>query len=63
MLDYIIYGKIIIDTIGLLDGSVVHNILGGGGPQGAFGARLWSDSVGILTRSGTDIGFDPKETL
>lgn len=63
MLDFIIYGKIIIDTIGLLDGTVVHNILGGGGPQGAFGARLWSDSVGILTRSGTDIDLDPQETL
>jgi len=63
MLDYVIYGKIIIDTIGLLDGSVVHGILGGGGPQGAFGARLWSDSVGILTRTGTDIDPDPVQVL
>jgi sugar/nucleoside kinase (ribokinase family) len=63
MLDYVIYGKIILDTIGLLDGRVVDNILGGGGPQGAFGARLWSDSVGFLTRSGTDMGSDPLKTL
>ena len=63
MLDYIIYGKIIIDTIGLLDGRVVDDILGGGGPQGAFGARLWSDSVGFLTRSGKDIDPGAVETL
>lgn len=55
MLDYIVYGKIIIDAIKLLDGRIVRDILGGGGPQGAFGARLWSDSVGFLSRSGTDI--------
>ena len=28
-----------------------------------FGARLWADSVGILTRSGTDIEQGPKEML
>ncbi len=58
MIEYVVYGKIIIDTIRLLDGSVARDILGGGGPQGAFGARLWQDSVGFLSRSGTDI--DPK---
>ena len=63
MLDHIIYGKIIIDTIGLLDGRVVHGILGGGGPQGAFGARIWSDSVGILTRTGADIDPGPVQVL
>ena len=63
MLDYIIYGKIIIDTIGLLDGGVVEDVLGGGGPQGSFGARIWSDSIGFLTRSGTDIDPGPVETL
>ena len=58
MLDYVIYGKIIIDDIKLRSGEIVRNKLGGGGPQGAFGARLWDPSVGILTRSGTDI--DPE---
>jgi sugar/nucleoside kinase (ribokinase family) len=52
MIDYIIYGKIIIDRIELLDGSIIDNQLGGGGPQGAFGARVWSNSVGLITRIG-----------
>jgi cytidine kinase len=55
MVKHLVYGKIIIDTIRLLDGQLAHGVLGGGGPQGAFGARVWSDSVGFLSRSGTDI--------
>lgn len=57
MIDYVVYGKIIIDDIRLLNGDMVYNVLGGGGPQAAFGARLWSPSVGILTRTG-GTGFD-----
>jgi sugar/nucleoside kinase (ribokinase family) len=52
MLDYIVYGKIIIDNIKLLDGNIIENQLGGGGPQGAFGVRVWSDSVGLISRLG-----------
>jgi sugar/nucleoside kinase (ribokinase family) len=52
MIDYIVYGKIIIDNIKLLDGNIVSDQLGGGGPQGAFGARVWSDSVGLISRLG-----------
>lgn len=63
MIRYVIYGKIIIDTIKCADGLIVENVLGGGGPQGAFGARLWDPSVGLLTRSGTDIHADPERTL
>ncbi|HEY59154.1 MAG TPA: hypothetical protein G4N92_00475 [Anaerolineae bacterium] len=63
MVDYIIYGKIIIDDIRLSGGEMVRCVLGGGGPQAAFGARLWSPSVGILTRSGTDIEPEPKAAL
>ncbi|MGD8458457.1 MAG: carbohydrate kinase family protein [Anaerolineales bacterium] len=63
MVDYVVYGKIIIDDIRLKDGEIVRNQLGGGGPQGAFGARLWDSSVGILTRSGTDIDPGPKKAL
>lgn len=55
MIDYVIYGKIIIDDIRLRGGEQVRSLLGGGGPQAAFGARVWSDSVGLLSRSGTDI--------
>jgi len=63
MIRYVVYGKIIIDTIKCNDGSIVENVLGGGGPQGAFGARLWDESVGLLTRSGTDIHASPERML
>jgi sugar/nucleoside kinase (ribokinase family) len=63
MLEYIVYGKIIIDKIRLRDGTIVDGILGGGGPQGAFGARLWSKSVGFLSRSGTDIEPGAEQAL
>lgn len=62
-IDLVIYGRIIIDTIRLSNGSVVKNLLGGGGPQAAFGARLWNPSVGLLIRSGADMGAKPRETL
>jgi sugar/nucleoside kinase (ribokinase family) len=63
MVDYIVYGKIIIDDIRLKNGKIVRNQLGGGGPQGAFGARVWDSSVGLLTRSGSDIDPGPKSVL
>ena len=63
MLDYLIYGKIIIDDIRLANGQVIRGVLGGGGPQAAFGARLWSASVGFLSRSGTDIEDEHVQTL
>lgn len=55
MIDYVIYGKIIVDDIRLRGGERVRAMLGGGGPQAAFGARVWSNSVGLLSRSGTDL--------
>jgi sugar/nucleoside kinase (ribokinase family) len=62
-LKYIIYGKIIVDNIRLLDGRAVRGVIGGGGPQAVFGARLWNDSVGFLSRSGTDIEEGPAQAL
>src|SRR5918998_4889437 len=59
---YVIYGKIIIDDI-VVAGSRVRSVLGGGGPQAAFGARLWSDSVGFLSRSGSDLTEAHLDTL
>jgi sugar/nucleoside kinase (ribokinase family) len=59
----LIYGKIIIDDIQLADGRIARNILGGGGPQAAFGARLWHDSVGLLSRAGTDLEAGHVQTL
>src|SRR5262245_11704649 len=63
MIQYVIYGKIIIDNIRLLDGTIVRGVLGGGGPQAVFGARLWNDSVGFLSRSGTDMPEEPAGAL
>src|SRR5215213_10056835 len=44
-------------------GDRVRSVLGGGGPQAAFGARLWSDSVGFLSRSGGDLAAAHIDTL
>lgn len=63
MSEYLIYGKIIIDDIRLSTGQIVFNVLGGGGPQAAFGARLWNNSVGLLSRSGTDLESEHVTTL
>lgn len=62
-IEFLVYGKIIIDDIRLQDGKIVRGVLGGGGPQGAFGARLWHDSVGFLSRSGDDIDAEHVEEL
>lgn len=62
-IDFLIYGKIIIDEIRLPSGEVVLDVLGGGGPQALFGARLWHDSVGFLSRSGEDIAANHVQTL
>lgn len=61
--DYVVYGKIIIDSIRRLDGVVEREILGGGGPQGAFGARLWSPNVGLITRTGDVVEDKPRAAL
>ena len=62
-IEFLIYGKIIIDDIRLDNGKIVRGVLGGGGPQAAFGARLWHDSVGFLSRSGDDIAAEHVQTL
>ena len=63
IIDFLIYGKIIIDEIRLRSGEMVPGVLGGGGPQALFGARLWHDSIGYLSRSGEDIEAEHVETL
>ena len=67
---YVIYGTIIFDDVVVAGtpgdggpGSRVRSVLGGGGPQAAFGARLWSDSVGFLSRSGSDLTAAHIDTL
>ena len=63
MIDHIVYGKIIEDDIVLASGKLVHGVLGGGGPQACFGARLWTKSVGLLSRVGDDIANKHIDTL
>jgi cytidine kinase len=46
---------IILDTLVYADGRQVSSVLGGGGPQAAFGMRLWSDEVGLVARVGHDL--------
>jgi sugar/nucleoside kinase (ribokinase family) len=60
---FLIYGKIIIDDIRLNTGEIVAGKLGGGGPQAAFGMRLWHDDVALLTRSGNDLDATLLQTL
>jgi cytidine kinase len=60
---FLIYGKIIIDDIRLSSGEVVAGKLGGGGPQAAFGMRLWHDDVALLTRSGNDLDASQLRTV
>lgn len=62
-IDFLIYGKIIVDEIDLRAGGTASGVLGGGGPQALFGGRLWHDSVGFLSRSGVDIEPEHVETL
>ena len=50
--------NIILDDLALPDGTVHTRVLGGGGPQTAFGMRLWSDQVGIFASVGEDLPQD-----
>jgi sugar/nucleoside kinase (ribokinase family) len=54
MTDYLSF-NIILDDIVFPDGQTQMGVLGGGGPQTAFGMRLWSDSVGIIASVGPDL--------
>jgi sugar/nucleoside kinase (ribokinase family) len=63
MVEIVVYGKIILDDVQLPDGSIARDLLGGGGPQAAFGARVWNASVGLLSRAGEDIGDHHRRAL
>jgi sugar/nucleoside kinase (ribokinase family) len=53
MVRYIAFG-VVTDDIAFKDGRQFLGVLGGGGPQAAFGMRLWSDDVGLLAVVGPD---------
>ncbi len=62
MVDFVAFG-IILDDIVFPDGETRMGMLGGGGPQAAFGMRLWSESVGISARVGPDLPAAALEWL
>ena len=52
--DFVAFG-IIIDDIVFPDGRTEMGVLGGGGPQAAFGMRLWAEYVGLVSGVGQDL--------
>jgi len=61
-MDYITY-SIIIDDIVFPTGQTAMGVLGGGGPQTAFGMKLWTDKIGLLGGIGHDFPADAQEWL
>jgi sugar/nucleoside kinase (ribokinase family) len=55
--------SLIIDDIVFPDGHTAMTTLGGGGPQTAFGMRLWSNSVGLSAGIGADLPDPPLHWL
>ena len=55
--------SLIIDDLVLPDGRTYMGLLGGGGPQTAFGMKLWTDGVGICAGVGSDFPSAAQEWL
>jgi sugar/nucleoside kinase (ribokinase family) len=53
-IDFIAF-SLIIDDIVFPDGRTAMGVLGGGGPQTAFGLKLWADQVGLVSGVGADL--------
>lgn len=53
-IDFVTF-SLIIDDIVFPDGQTAMGVLGGGGPQTAFGMKLWSDRVGLVSGVGVDL--------
>ena len=47
--------SLIIDDIVFPDGQTAMGVLGGGGPQTAFGMKMWVDGVGLVSGVGRDL--------
>jgi cytidine kinase len=54
---------VVIDDIVFPDGRTAMGVLGGGGPQAAFGMRMWSDAVGLEAGVGEDLPAGAREWL
>ena len=63
-MDFVTFG-IILDDIVRADGFSASGLLGGGGPQTAFGMRLWATQweVGLVARVGADLPAQAWEWL
>jgi sugar/nucleoside kinase (ribokinase family) len=61
-MDYVTFG-LILDEVVFPDGRVASDLLGGGGPQTAFGMRLWSERVGLAARVGADLPGAARDWL
>lgn len=61
-MDFVTY-SIIIDDLIFPDGRTAMGILGGSGPQTAFGMKLWADSVGLVGAIGHDFPADAQAWL
>jgi len=61
-MDFIAFG-IILDDIEFADGRAARGVLGGGGPQTAFGMRLWSERVGLAAKVGADLPAEARGWL
>lgn len=53
-MDFVAFG-LIIDDIVFPDGQTVLGVLGGGGPQTAFGMKVWAERVGLAAGVGSDL--------
>ncbi|MBE7552771.1 MAG: hypothetical protein HS126_17005 [Anaerolineales bacterium] len=53
-MDFVAF-SLIIDDIVFSDGQTAMGILGGGGPQTAFGLKLWAERVGLAGGVGSDL--------
>lgn len=53
-IDFVTF-SLIIDDIVFPDGQTAMGTLGGGGPQTAFGLRLWAERVGLVAGVGADL--------
>jgi sugar/nucleoside kinase (ribokinase family) len=61
-MDYVVF-NVIVDDIVFPDGRTQMGVLGGGGPQAAFGMRLWSDSVVLVAAVGSDLPLKVSKDL
>lgn len=61
-MEFVTFG-LIIDDIVFPDGQTCMGLLGGGGPQTAFGLKLWAERVGLAGGIGDDLPATAQEWL